>query len=149
MIKMEEYREKREQLDVCLSLWYVLGVKHVNMLFKRYVSLYLQDVSQVGSADLRVVCGVERDRGYPDKGKDAGFGVPPQHHPRALLRLAVEHHLMGSWQSLGSCKKIYYNIRITSLYYVNDLKARLMLCFTGRHKRGKIWLGAKKMRRGE
>lgn len=84
-------------------------------LIKRHVSLYLQDVPQVGSADLRVLCGVERDRSYPDKGEDAGFGVPPQHHPRAILRLAVEHHLMGSWQSLGSCKerRIDNNIKIT------------------------------------
>lgn len=66
------------------------------------VSLYLQDVTQVGSADLRVLRGVERDGSYPDKGKDARFRVPPQHHPRAVLCLAVEHHLVGSWQLPGS-----------------------------------------------
>lgn len=67
--------------------------------------LYLQGVPQVGGADLRVLRGVERDRSYPDEGEDAGFRVPPQHHPRAVLRLADEHHLMGSWQSLGTCQK--------------------------------------------
>lgn len=65
------------------------------------VSLYLQDVAQVGSADLRVLRGVERDRSYPDEGEDARFRVPPQHHPRAILRLAVEHHLVGSWPLPG------------------------------------------------
>lgn len=68
------------------------------------VHFYLQDIAQVGCADLRVLCGVERDRSYPDEGKDTGFGVSPQHHPRAVLCLTVEHHLMRSWQSLGRCK---------------------------------------------
>lgn len=86
------------------------------------VSLYLQDVPQVGCADLRVLRRVERDRSYPDKGKDAGFRVPPQHHPRAILRLAAEHHLMGSWQFPGSCKKRRFNndIQIPSLEFVSD-----------------------------
>lgn len=105
-----------------------------------HVIVYLQDVPQVSCADLRIFCGVERDRSYPDKGKDAGFRVPPQHKPRAILRLAVEHHLMGSWQSPGSCEKrrINNNIRITSLESVSDLTARL--------KREKnIWWGSKRI----
>lgn len=80
------------------------------------VHFYLQDIPQVGCADLRVLCGVERDGSYPDKGKDTGFRVSPQHHPWAVLGLTVEHHLMGSWQFLGCYKELYNNnIRITSL----------------------------------
>lgn len=65
---------------------------------------YLQDISKVSRADLRVFSGVERNRGNPDEGQDAGFGVPPQHHARAVVRLAVKHHLVYSWQFLGSCE---------------------------------------------
>lgn len=79
---------------------------------------YLEGVPQVCSADLRVLSGVKRDRIDPDEGKDAGLRVPPQHHPRTLLRLAAEHHLMGARQSLGGCQRrgIDNNIRIKLLY---------------------------------
>lgn len=73
------------------------------------VRLYLKDISQVSSADFRVLRGVERDRSYSDEGKDAGFRIPPQHYPWTIFCLTVEDHLMGSWQSLGSCE----NRRIT------------------------------------
>lgn len=69
------------------------------------IHFYLQGVPQVGRADLRVICGVERDRGYSDEGQDAGFRVSPQHYPRAILCLTVEYHLMGSWKSMVHCKK--------------------------------------------
>lgn len=65
---------------------------------------HLQDVSQVSRADLRVFGGVERHGGNPDEAQDARLGVPPQHHPGAVVRLGVKHHLMRSWQFLGSCK---------------------------------------------
>lgn len=77
------------------QMWSVLAADHTQ---------YLQDISQVSRADLRVFSGVERNRGNLDEGKHAGFGVPPQHHPWAIIRLAVKHHLMWSWQFLGSCK---------------------------------------------
>lgn len=64
------------------------------------VIFYLQDISQVCSADLRVFCGVEGNRCYPDKGKDTRFWVSPQHHPWGIVCLAVKHHLMWTWQSL-------------------------------------------------
>lgn len=69
------------------------------------VIFYLQDISQVCSADLRVFCGVEGNRCYPDKGKDTRFWVSPQHHPWGIVCLAVKHHLMWTWQSLWSCEE--------------------------------------------
>lgn len=95
--------------------WTLKFRNHYNMLeFQSedmHNSLYLQDVPQVGSADLRVLCGVEWDWSYPDKGKNPRFRVSPQHHPRAIICLVVEHNLMGSWKSPGSCKttKQYQN----------------------------------------
>lgn len=64
---------------------------------------HLQHVAHVCGADVGVLRGVEGDRSDPHEGQDPGLRVPPHHDPRAVVRLAVEHHLMGTRQLLRGC----------------------------------------------